>query len=74
MQLIGAYAAPMRSDEAVVIWAARDFRQLCAVYAGVKRKAALQQWAARASALERERQVMWLVPSPHCFFYPGSGA
>jgi len=72
--LMGAYAMPMRSDEALMIWAARDFRQLCGLYADASRRAALEKWKAHVSPMERGFETMWLVPSRHCFFYPASGA
>ena len=72
--LMGAYAVPMRSDEALTLWAARDFRELCAVYGDSKRRAALQEWRVHASSMQRKFKTMWLVPSAHCFFHPGSGA
>jgi len=71
LQLIGAYAAPMRSDEALVIWAARDFRQLCELYGKLKDDAALQQWTARVTPMRRRFETMWLVPAAYCFFHPG---
>ena len=74
VQLLGAYATPMRSDEALVIWAAPDFRELCAVYADLRNNSALQQWTAHATPMRLELETMWLVPSAHCFLYPGSGA
>ena len=72
--LLGAYAVPMRSDEAVVIWAAPGFRELCALYGDRGSDTALQQWAAQASPMCRKHATMWMVPSVHCFFHPGSGA
>src|SRR5262249_36843526 len=45
--LFGAYAVPMRSDEAVVVWAATDFRQLCRLYQGRNADAKLQKWNTR---------------------------
>ena len=68
--LFGAYAVPMRSDEAVVLWAAPDFEGLCRVYENRQRDDALQDWAARVARLRRRLQTMWLVPSVACFFHP----
>ena len=68
--LMGAYSAPMRSDEAVVLWAAPDFRSLCDWYATRGRDAAVRQWTARVGPLRHEFETMWLVPSTYCFFHP----
>jgi hypothetical protein len=73
LTLMGAYATPMRSDEAVLIWAATDFRALCDVYAGRKDDPAFQHWQARATPLRKKFETMWLVPSVHCFFHPHHG-
>ena len=73
LQLLGAYAMPMRSDEALMIWAATDFRQLCAVYSDLSKNSALKQWTAHVTPMQRELETMWLVPSTHCFFHPGTG-
>ncbi len=70
LTLLGAYAVPMRSDEALILWAAPDFRSLCAVYDDRKRDVGLQQWTTRVTALRRQADTMWLVPSTHCFFHP----
>jgi hypothetical protein len=69
LTLMGAYAVPMRSDEAVVLWAAPDFRALCGVYAR-RHDPDLQEWNARVAALRERFETMWLVPSTHCFFHP----
>jgi hypothetical protein len=68
--LMGAYAVPMRSDEAVLLWAAPDFRFLCRLYAERERDAALRRWSTRVEAWRREAETMWLVPSAECFFHP----
>jgi hypothetical protein len=68
--LMGAYAVPMRSDEAVLIWAAPDFRLLCRLYAERKRDQELRQWNAQVAAWRRAAETMWLVPSAECFFHP----
>ena len=68
-----AYAAPMRSDEAVVLWAARDFRALCGVYASRRDDAELRQWRARVASLRQTFETMWLVPATCCFFHPQNG-
>ena len=70
LRLMGAYAVPMRSDEAIMLWAAEDFRALCRVYGTLTDDAALHAWAADVLPLERERETMWLVPSLDCFFHP----
>jgi hypothetical protein len=71
--LFGAYAAPMRSDEAVVIWAAPDFRALCGLYRAWS-DGELDSWEKPLDALRLEFETMWLVPAPACFFHPGSPA
>lgn len=68
--LMGAYAVPMRSDEAVLLWAAPDFRLLCTIYSSRQDDPVLQQWRADVAPLRREFETMWLVPSTHCFFHP----
>lgn len=73
LQLMGAYAAPMRSDEALMIWAAKDFRELCAMYDDLKDNSALQTWTAHVTPMQQALETMWLVPAAHCFFYPGAG-
>jgi hypothetical protein len=70
LTLMGAYRAPMRSDEALVLWAAPDFRTLCAVYAERANDAELRRWNTLVAPLRREFDTMWLVPSEHCFFHP----
>jgi hypothetical protein len=70
LTLMGAYAVPMRSDEALVLWAAPDFRALCSVYANAPDDPQLQQWRTRVAALRQAFETMWLVPSQQCFFYP----
>jgi hypothetical protein len=70
LTLMGAYAVPMRSDEAVVLWGAPDFRQLCRLYAERDRDPNLQRWGARALEWRQSANTMWLVPSSDCFFHP----
>lgn len=70
LALMGAYAVPMRSDEALVLWAAPDFRVLCGVYAKRGDDPAMRQWTARVAPLRQAFETMWLVPSIHCFFHP----
>jgi len=70
LTLIGAYTVPMRSDEAVVLWAAPDFRLLCDVYGSRRRDPELHRWRAAVTPLRRKFDTMWLVPSVHCFFHP----
>jgi hypothetical protein len=68
--LMGAYAVPMRTDEAVLLWAASDFRNLCRLYAERERDAELQQWRAGVTDWRQTAETMWLVPSADCFFHP----
>lgn len=68
--LFGAYSAPMRSDEAILIWAAPTFRILCRLYADWENDPELQAYSKRVAALEERSETMWLVPSRDCFFYP----
>ena len=70
LTLMGAYSVPMRSDEAVILWAAPDFRALCAVYDNRLNDAGLRGWVAFVAQLRRRSDTMWLVPSTHCFFHP----
>jgi hypothetical protein len=72
LTLMGAYSAPMRSDEALVLWAAPDFRTLCRIYAGRRADHALRLWHARAADLRHRFEMCWLVPSTDCFFHPGA--
>jgi len=71
--LMGAYAVPMRSDEALILWAAPDFRTLCRVYAARSTDGALRAWNARVTALRRDTEMLWLVPATDCFFHPLHG-
>src|ERR1700687_2978098 len=70
LTLIGAYAAPMRSDEAIVLWAARDFRSLCWLYQSRTTDPAMAAWTARTTPMYETFETMWLVPSTDCFFHP----
>jgi hypothetical protein len=70
LTLMGAYSAPMRSDEVVILWAAPDFRLLCALYESRSSNPSLREWAALVAQLRRKFDTMWLVPSTHCFFHP----
>ncbi|HYD48124.1 MAG TPA: hypothetical protein VEB21_07250, partial [Terriglobales bacterium] len=72
--LFGAYSAPMRSDEAILIWAAPDFRALCDLYAAWESDSELQAYSKRVAALEQESETMWMVPSHDCFFHPSPPA
>jgi hypothetical protein len=67
---MGAYAVPMRTDEAVLLWAAPDFRHLCRLYDGRQQDAELQRWHARVDTWRQSAETMWLVPSADCFFHP----
>jgi hypothetical protein len=68
--LMGAYSAAMRSDEALLLWAARDFRSLCRLYAERDADAELRHWGNRAASLRERARTMWLVPARYCFFHP----
>ena len=70
LTLFGSWAVPMRSDEAVVIFAAPDFRALCAVYDAAKGDAELAAWEQSVASLRLAQETMWLVPSVDCFFHP----
>jgi hypothetical protein len=70
LTLMGAYTVPMRSDEVLVLWAAPDFRQLCALYENRSRDGGLREWGALVAPLRHKFETMWLVPSAHCFFHP----
>jgi hypothetical protein len=71
LTLIGAYSVPMRADEALVLWAAPDFRHLCRLYAQRHQNDALRRWERRVVEWRTSADTMWLVPSPDCFFHPG---
>ena len=73
LTLMGAYSAPMRSNEAVVIWAAPDFRLLCRLYDGRHQDDEMRRWAEQMEAMRERFETMWLVPSVHCFFHPQTG-
>lgn len=68
--LMGAYAAAMRSDEVLILWASPDFRHLCDLAGGWDADPALHRWRLRSQALRRRAETMWLVPSADCFFHP----
>ena len=70
--LATAYAVPMRSDEVVILWAAHDFRHLCALSDGWDRDPALRAWRERSEAMCLESETLWLVPSTDCFFHPSA--
>jgi len=70
LTLMGAYAVPMLSDEAVLIWAAPDFRHLCELYTGRRNDPEWKAWGNRAAPLCERFETMWLVPSADCFFHP----
>jgi len=70
LTLMGAYAVPMRSDEAVLLWAAPDFRLLCRLFDRRQQDPELRQWSARVGTWRRKAETMWLVPSADCFFHP----
>lgn len=70
LALMGAYRVPMRTDEAVLLWAAPDFRHLCRLYAGRRDDDDLRRWGVRIQTLRQAAETMWLVPSADCFFHP----
>lgn len=70
LALMGAYAVPMRTDEAVVLWAAPDFRHLCRLYAERHDDNDLRKWSQRVTRWRSAAETMWLVPSANCFFHP----
>jgi hypothetical protein len=70
LTLMGAYAVPMRSDEALLVWAAPDFRHLCHLYDGRRDDAELRRWGRRVDSWRSSSETMWLVPSADCFFHP----
>ena len=72
MTLMGAYSAPMRSNEAVVLWAAPDFRLLCRIYDRRHEDDEMRRWAEQMEPMRERFETMWLVPSVHCFFHPGA--
>lgn len=72
LTLIGAYSAPMMSNDAVLIWAARDFSHLCQLYDARRENSGWQAWRKQAAALVDGHETMWLVPSEGCFFHPSN--
>jgi hypothetical protein len=68
--LLGAYKAPMRSDEVVVIWAAADFAKACELFEGRDRVPELRSWSEVEADLQVRSETMWLVPDEECFFHP----
>jgi hypothetical protein len=70
LTLLGAYATPMRSDEALILWAAPDFRALCAHYASRRSDPAIRDWTAHVRPLRHNFETLWLAPSTYCFFHP----
>jgi hypothetical protein len=70
LTLMGAYRVPMRADEALLLWAAPDFRHLCRVYEQRRDDTALQRWGRKINAWRIAADSMWLVPSVDCFFHP----
>src|SRR5262249_17874142 len=53
LTLMGTYSVPMRSDEALVLWAAPDFRALCNVFAHRHDDAELRHWSRRVARLRQ---------------------
>jgi hypothetical protein len=68
--LLGAYAVPMLNDEAVLLWAAPDFRHLCRLQARRHGDPAWQAWVRATAPLWNAYETMWLVPSVDCFIHP----
>lgn len=70
LTLVGAYSAPMMSNEVVLVWAAPDFRHLCGLYEARREHAEWRAWTRRVATLLDGHETMWLVPSEGCFFHP----
>lgn len=73
VSLFGAYMAPMRSDEIVLIWAAPDFQRACQLFESAAENPVLREWAHGGSELLQDSEMMWLVPAEDCFFHPQRG-
>ena len=71
LTLMGAYAAAMRPDEVLLLWAAPHFRHLAGLCAQRTSDAELARWDERVTPWRREADTMWLVPSNDCFFAAG---
>jgi hypothetical protein len=72
--LMGAYSVPMRSDEALLLWAAPDFRFLCRLYAERLHDPELQHWRTRVDAWQLAEETMWIVPSAIASSIPTTAA
>jgi hypothetical protein len=70
LTLIGAYSVPMISDEAVLVWAAPDFRHLCNLYDARQGDKEWQSWRRRVATFLSGHETMWLVPAEGCFLHP----
>lgn len=70
LTLMGAYLVPMRSDEVLTVWAAPEFRKLCALYGERGHDRSLRHWHQRAQKLRQEAETLWMVPWEGCFFHP----
>ena len=68
--LMGAYRVAMRTDETVLLWAARDFRQLCALYGTRSHNDDWRRWITTTAPLWRGYETMWIVPASGCFLHP----
>jgi hypothetical protein len=68
--LFGAYRVPMRSDEALIIWAAPDFQKACTVFDSRDKGTDLSDWAHVETDLILESETLWMVPAEACFFHP----
>lgn len=74
LTFFGAYSVPMRSDEALVLFAATDFRALCAFYEAERSDGESRKWEESIRPMRLSEETMWLVPSADCFFHPRFGA
>ena len=70
LTLMGAYRVPMRNEEALLLWAAPDFRTATALWADRRRHRALRRWTRRQARWEVRLEMSWLVPGEFCFFHP----
>jgi hypothetical protein len=70
LTLFGAYRSVMRSDEAIVIWAARDFRDACRAFEAARQDPSGPNPANLTDDALAEHETMWLVPADGCFFHP----
>lgn len=62
ISLVGAYTAPMRPGEVLLLWSARDFATLCQQWAERTNAPRWRAWSARLNHWRVRREVSWLVP------------